>query len=114
LALSLGESRDPRSTALLARLARERGDVTYMPLAILSSLTGRGGAVLADLLGSDASKRAGASGKIIEPLCAAIASRHDVDEFSAAIERVAALSDPALQARCLRGFRSAFKKVTSL
>ncbi len=49
-ALSLGEAADPRAFALLARYARTRLDLRWMDAAILSSVGGRAGDLLAELL----------------------------------------------------------------
>ena len=49
-AFSLGEARDPRAFAILARYARERLDIRWMNAALLSSLHARGGEMLEELL----------------------------------------------------------------
>jgi putative membrane-bound dehydrogenase-like protein len=48
-ALSLGESRDSRAFAMLAKYAREHMDVRWMDAALLSSLKGRGSEMLTEL-----------------------------------------------------------------
>jgi putative membrane-bound dehydrogenase-like protein len=50
LALSLGETRNPRAFALLTRFAHEHGDIRWMDAAVLSSVAGREGDLLAELL----------------------------------------------------------------
>ncbi len=71
LAMSLGEASDPRAFAALARLAREHGDVRWMPPALLSSLHGRGAEMLAEL-----ERVPGNSAPLLAPLKASIAA-HD-------------------------------------
>jgi putative membrane-bound dehydrogenase-like protein len=107
LALTLGECSDPQAPALLSRLARERNDERWMATAILSSLAGRSGEMLAELLGNP--KTLGKADILVEPLCTAIAARRDPKELSAAIVLVAELGDVALQRTCVRGFRAALK-----
>jgi putative membrane-bound dehydrogenase-like protein len=107
LALSLGESSDARVVAALARVARVHGDEPWMAPAILTSVPGRGGALLTELLRSPTGL--GKAEGLLEPLCAAIASRRQGSELSQALVQVAALENRRLQANCLRGVRSSFR-----
>jgi putative heme-binding domain-containing protein len=112
LALSLGESGDARAMPVLVQLARVHGDEPWMALAILTSLPGRGGALLTDLLRSPA-ELAKAEG-LLEPLSKAIAHRRDGSELSRALVEVAGLENRRLQATCLRGLRSGFQGPTAV
>ncbi|MBW3540615.1 MAG: c-type cytochrome [Planctomycetes bacterium] len=123
LALSLGESREARTIPALARLARER-DVDWLHDAVLSSVAGRAGRLLAELLqGQPPEARTadradppglGHARQLLGPLCAAIASRRDPQELSAAIELIASVRDQDIQANCLEGLRSRFESPVEL
>lgn len=115
LALSLGESSDPRVLPALGRLVREHGDVRWLHDAALSSLSGRAGEMLAELLrgpngsasgGDDLERQLGSATPMLEPLCAAIAARRDPEELSAAVMQIAAARSPTLQVACLKGMHS--------
>ena len=84
-ALSLGESRDPRAFAQLARFARERLDVRWMDAAILSSLNRRGGEMLAELL-----LEPGESAALLSRLAQAVAARRDEAELASVLSLLAA------------------------
>jgi len=86
-ALSLGESRDPRAFAMLARYARERLGVRWMDTAILSSVHQRGGEMLAELL-----RNPGESTPLLTRLAQAIAARRDEAELARTLS--ALLSSP--------------------
>lgn len=92
-ALSLGESRDPRAFAMLARYARERLGVRWMDSAILSSLHQRGGEMLAELL-----REPGESAALLGRLAQAIGARRDEAELARVMQLVAATPSPALRA----------------
>ncbi len=77
LALTLGESQDPRSFAALANLARTQLKYRWMDSAIISSLHGRGEAMLAELL-----REPGDSKALWEPLAKTIAARRDEGELA--------------------------------
>src|SRR5439155_13933825 len=83
-ALSLGEARDPRAFAMLARFARERLGVRWMDAAVLSSLRGRGLEMLGTLL-----REPGGSAPFLPPLAQAIAARRDESELARALSLVA-------------------------
>ncbi len=76
-ALSLGEARDPRAFAMLARFARERLGVRWMDVALLSSLHGRGREMLGALL-----RDPGGSAPFLPALAQAIAARRDESELA--------------------------------
>lgn len=105
IAMSLGDTTDPRALSALARLARRAGDEPWMTPALLSSLAGRGGSLLAELLANDA----GAAKALLEPLCAAIGSRRDAAELAAAFAAIARANDTPSQQVSLRGLRSSLK-----
>lgn len=75
-ALSLGETRDPRGFAALARLARERTDIRWMDAALISSLSGRAVEMFAELL-----RNPGASGGLLRSLAQSIAAGGDETDF---------------------------------
>ncbi len=76
-ALSLGETRDPRAFAVLARYARERLSVRWMDTALLSSLQWRCSDMLAELL-NDLQP----SAVFVDKLARSIASRRDEAELA--------------------------------
>lgn len=90
-ALSLGEARDPRALAQLARYARTQLDLRWMDAALLSSLHGRGGEMLADLL-----REPGGSAPLLEPLAKSIAARRNEAEIALALT-FAAGAPPAVE-----------------
>src|SRR5262249_55284394 len=91
LAVSRGEGRDARALSALVQVARSHGDEPWMAPAILTAVPGRGGALLTELLRSPAGL--GKAEGLLEPLCAAIASRRHGSELSQALVQVAALED---------------------
>ena len=96
-ALSLGESRDPRAFAMLARFARERLGVRWMDSAILSSLHRRGGEMLAELL-----REPGDSAPLHSALTKSIAASRDEAELARTLNLLAT-QRPDLQATVLEG-----------
>ena len=102
-ALSLGEARDPRAFASLARLAREKLAVRWMDPAVLSSLQGRGAEMLAELL-----REPGGSAKFIPPLAQSIAARRDGPELARALTLTAA-APPETQAIVLNALATGRK-----
>ncbi len=82
-ALSLGEARDPRAFALLARYARERLDIRWMDAALLSSLHRRGGEMLVELL-----REPVASVSFLDKLAGTIAARRDATEFAQVLKAI--------------------------
>ncbi|MBX9653333.1 c-type cytochrome [bacterium] len=104
--LSLGEIDDPKVTAKLATIARQHGDWPFLQTALSSSLHHRAGAMLAELIHSDA-KIDEARG-LLPALGAGIASRRDASEVSQAIESIASCKDQSLAAEALRGLVEGF------
>jgi putative membrane-bound dehydrogenase-like protein len=96
-ALTLGESRDPRAFAMLARYARERLGVRWMDSAILSSLHQRGGEMLAELL-----RNPGESAPLLSRLAQAIAARRDEAELARTLNALDRAAEPT-QATVLTG-----------
>ncbi len=82
-ALSLGESRDPRAFAMLARYARERLDIRWMDAALLSSLHARGGEMLEELL-----REPTASAPFLDKLAATVSARSDRAELSRTLNAI--------------------------
>jgi putative membrane-bound dehydrogenase-like protein len=83
-ALSLGEARDGRAFAMLARFARERLGVRWMDSAVMSSLHGRGLEMLGALL-----REPGGSAPFLPPLAQSIAARRDESELAGTLNLVA-------------------------
>jgi putative heme-binding domain-containing protein len=96
-ALSLGESRDPRAFAMLARYVREKLSVRWMDAAVLSSLHGRAGEMLAELL-----REPGDSAAFLAPLAQSIAARRSEPELARALALIAR-EKPETQAAVLGG-----------
>ncbi len=96
-ALSLGESRDPRAFAMLARFARERLGVRWMDSAILSSLHRRGGEMLAELL-----LEPGGSAPLLSALTKSIAASRDEAELARTLTLLAP-ANPETQVTVLDG-----------
>ena len=107
-ALSLGEARDPRAFAMLARFARERLGVRWMDAAVLSSLHGRGLEMLDTLL-----REPGGSAPFLPPLAQSIAARRDESELASTLSLIAT-SKPDTRAAVLdalaRGRKNAPRK----
>ena len=91
-ALSLGETRDPRAFARLARFAREQAGVRWMDAALLSSLHGRGVEMLGELI-----REPGGSAPFLAPLAQSIAAGRDEADLSRALI-VTATAAPETQA----------------
>ncbi len=96
LALSLGESTDPRATAFLARLARERVNVRWMESALLSSLHGRGSEMLAEL-----ARDPGQGKALMKPLARSVAASRDESALARTLTVIATLA-PDQQAELLK------------
>lgn len=96
-ALSLGETRDPRGFAELARLAREHSGIRWMSVAWLSSLHDRGLEMLAELM-----KRPEGSWPMLAPLSQSIAARRNEAELTAVLN-LAAGAEAREQAAVLEG-----------
>jgi putative heme-binding domain-containing protein len=107
-ALSLGEARDPRAFAMLARFVRERLRVRWMDAAVLSALHGRGLEMLIVLV-----REPGDSGPFLRPLAQSIAAHGDDWELAGTINFLAT-AKPETQAAALdglaRGRRNAPRK----
>lgn len=87
IALSLGESTDPRATAFLARLARERLSVRWMDSALLSSLHGRGADMLAEL-----ARDPGQGKALMKPLARSVAASRDEAALARTLTVIATLA----------------------
>jgi putative membrane-bound dehydrogenase-like protein len=96
-ALSLGQTRDPRAFAALARFARERGDVRWMDTAVLSSVGGREGDLLAELL-----RALGNSERFLPRLAETIAARRDETELARTL-KLLGYAAPEIQVAVLDG-----------
>jgi putative membrane-bound dehydrogenase-like protein len=112
LAMSVGDVTDPRGLTVLAKLARRHGDEPWMDSALLSSLAGRGGKMLDELL--SALDQLGAARSLLEPLCAAIGARRDRIEIADAFQTIARTNDKGTQHACLRGLGSSLESATNL
>jgi putative membrane-bound dehydrogenase-like protein len=111
-ALSLGETRDARAIDALLKLGRAHADELWMTPAILSSVSGRAGELLAELVREP--EKLGKAEGLLAPLAAAISSRRDPGELSAALVAVAQLGDRPLQTTCLRGFLKSLPQPVSV
>ena len=100
LAMTLGESNDPRVPATLLHLARERGDERWMNSALLSSVYNSAGDLLAETLNS-AELTSGAR-TVIAPLAATVGARRDVPQMARILKAVTN-HDEADQIECLKG-----------
>ncbi|HZJ16185.1 MAG TPA: hypothetical protein VFD27_14115, partial [Chthoniobacteraceae bacterium] len=100
-ALSLGEARDPRAFAILARYARERLDIRWMNAALLSSLHARGGEMLEELL-----REPVAAASFLDQLAATVAARNDRAELSRTLKAINS-STPERQAPLLTSLAKA-------
>jgi putative membrane-bound dehydrogenase-like protein len=107
LALSLGESTDPRATKALLRLAREHGEIRWMPAAILSGACRRDRAMAAGLLAEPGPHGA----ETLESLSAAIAARREADGIEAVLAAAAASQHSAAQAGALAGLLSSLEAI---
>jgi putative heme-binding domain-containing protein len=81
LALSLGETRDPRAFAMLAQFAREKLSVRWMDAALLSSLSGRGLEMFQELIHDPAG-----GGAFLTSLAQTIAARRNGAELARTLE----------------------------
>lgn len=95
-ALSLGETRDPRAFAMLARFAREKLSVRWMDAALLSSLQGRGLEMFAELR-RDPDGRGAA---FLPLLAQTVAARRDESEMARTLDLIAT-AGPATQTNVL-------------
>jgi len=92
-AFSLGESRDERAAAMLARLLRSGTADKWLRSAVLSSLAGPALHVFQDLL-ADAEFAATPDGQsLLKQLAGMIGARHRPDDIAAALEAIAAAPD---------------------
>ena len=118
VALSLGEIDSPRVVPELVELAREHGDLEWMPAAILSSLSQHGGEALALLLkplgAADSADALGKAGSLLDPLCGAIAARHDSAELSAALAQIVDLANQDVREACLRGLQRPLRSAVNV
>ena len=100
VAMTLGESRDPRAADALLTLARKHGSQRWMATAILSSARESAGALLLGLVSRPEmgeSERA-----LLSPLAATLGGQRDGPRISDVLNAVATL-DAAVQAACLEG-----------
>jgi len=106
VAVALGAADDPRTIDALASIARRAGDVQWMDAAVMSSLAGRAGKMLAMLLADP--DAIGKAGPLVGPLATAVAGRRQPDELSAAITAVATAKQRDLRQAAWQGLRKAF------
>ncbi len=106
VAIALGSSPDPRVLDALAEIARRFGDVSWMDAAVMSSLSGRAGKMLAMLLAEP--EAIGKAGPLVGPLATAVAARRQPAELAAAIAAIAAAQDGRMRQAGWQGLRKAF------
>ena len=100
LAMTLGETDDPRAAAALLKLARDRGHERWMSSAILSSVHDTAGDMLAEILGTPELTEGARS--LVAPLATTVAARRDGSQIASVL---AAFSqhDESVQTECLKG-----------
>jgi putative membrane-bound dehydrogenase-like protein len=106
LAVALGSVDDPRTIHALAGIARRAGDVPWMDAAVMSSLAGRAGTMLAMLLAEPPA--IGKAGPLVGPLARAVGARRQPDELAAAIAAISVAKDGDLRQAAWQGLRKAF------
>ena len=107
VAMTLGESHDPRATETLIMLAKEHGHEQWMPNAILSSANDSAGQLLATLIkGEEIS--AGAK-KVIQPLAATLGGQRNGEQIGTALTAIVK-SDPAAQSPSVAGLIQGFSE----
>lgn len=106
MALSLGEARDSRSVAMLARYARRHLSVRWMETALLSSLHGRGVDMLAALAGDPGGAR-----PLLGPLAQAVAARQDASDVVRSLELLTN-ARPSVQVDVLAGLAEGRKNAS--
>ena len=112
VAVALGNTADLQAVVVLAKIARNYGDVPWMEEAVMTSVGGRAGTVLATLLEQPAA--IGEAVSLVPLLARSIAIRRDPEELSEAVGCITALTDVSLQQAALRGIREAFAEATTV
>lgn len=111
LALTLGESRDPRAVQALSQLAREHGNDAWMQAAVISSVPDTAAALLDQLVRGTGD--AGQSHALVRPLASVVGARHDDREIGTLLASIAAAQAEGaavLQAACLDGLIEGLKR----
>jgi len=111
LALTLGESRDPRAVDVLSRLARESGDDRWIQAAILSAVPNSAARLLDRLL--LATSDTGRSASLVPALASVVGARHDDAEIGALVASLAAAEGTVgapLQVACLERLIEGLKR----
>lgn len=104
VAAALGASPDPRVPEALAGIARRSGDAPWMDAAVMASLAGRAGGLLATLLAEPAA--IGRAAGLVGPLATAVAARREPAECSAALAAIARCDDVGLRRAAWQGLRA--------
>jgi putative membrane-bound dehydrogenase-like protein len=107
VAMTLGESQDPKATETLILLAKEYGHEQWMSHAILSSSSDSAGQLLAALLG-DEDATAGAK-KVLQPLAATIGGQRNGEHIGTSLEAIVK-SNPAVQSPSIAGLIQGFSE----
>ncbi len=111
LALSLGESRNPRAIQALRRLAAREGNDRWVQAAILSSSADSAKDLLVEIL-----RRPGSAGEgrsLVPPLASIVGSRHKDEEIGHLLAAMAETQDAegvSLQVACLRGLSEGLQR----
>lgn len=111
VALTLGESRDPRAVDALRQLAVRFGGDTWMQAAILSSSAASADALLVAIL--HLKNNVGQSRALVGPLASIVGARHESRELANVLAAVAQWDDatpPGLQVTCLQGLMEGLKR----
>ena len=109
LAMTLGESHDPRATTALADLSDRYGDERWMSAAILSSARDSAGTLLVALLGTP--ELSPGARTLLAPLAATLAGRGDGLQMASVLENILA-QDEIVQTECLKGFVTGLSRGT--
>ena len=97
LAMTLGETRDPRGLPVLAGMAHRNGDDAWMRAAILSSVVDSAGELLTQIV-STPQEASSHSSHLIEPLATIVGARGNADAVSRVLEALLTIDEPVGEA----------------
>ena len=109
LAMTLGQSKDPRAARALLRLARQYGDERWMSAAILSSVKDFAGTMLVALL--EKPTPIASTTALLAPLAATISGRRAGPEISRVLSKVSHTAEK-IQRECLHGLVTGLSRGT--
>src|SRR5262249_50446208 len=115
LAMSLGESTDKRVLPLLEKMALEKGNIQYMSLAILSSVSKQSAKMLDDFFAKEQKgEDLGEVKSFFLPLCTTVAAQRDPQEISKMLVAIKSMKNDENKLNCLKGIASEFTKVAKM